>query len=38
MICGYPGFSKKNGGKYAEVHHMIELNENAPKRFKAGIY
>lgn len=35
MICGYPGFSKKNGGKYAEVHHMIELNENAPKTLQS---
>jgi 5-methylcytosine-specific restriction protein A len=30
MICGYPGFIKKGGGKYAEVHHMIELNGMAP--------
>jgi 5-methylcytosine-specific restriction protein A len=31
MICGFPGFTKKGGGKYAEVHHMIELNSMAPK-------
>ncbi len=35
MICEYPGFLKKNGGKYAEVHHMIELNENAPKTLQS---
>jgi 5-methylcytosine-specific restriction protein A len=34
-ICGYPGFSKKGGGKYAEVHHMIELNEKAPETLQS---
>jgi hypothetical protein len=35
MICGYSGFEKKNGGKYAEVHHMIELNKQAPKTLQS---
>lgn len=35
MICGYPGFLKKNGEKYAEVHHMIELNQKAPKTLQS---
>ena len=35
MICGYPGFEKKNGDKYAEVHHMIELNKQAPKTLQS---
>ena len=34
-ICGYPGFDKKGGGKYAEVHHMIELNKDAPKTLQS---
>lgn len=25
QICGTPGFKKKNGGLYAEAHHMFEL-------------
>jgi len=29
-ICGCDGFLKKGGNKYAETHHMKELNENAP--------
>lgn len=35
MICGDPGFEKKNGGKYAEVHHMIELNKQAPQSLQS---
>ena len=35
MICGYPGFEKRSGGKYAEVHHMIELNRQAPKSLQS---
>jgi 5-methylcytosine-specific restriction protein A len=35
MICKYPGFEKKSGGKYAEVHHMIELNKEAPKTLQS---
>jgi 5-methylcytosine-specific restriction enzyme A len=35
MICGYPGFSKKDGEKYAEVHHMIELNKKAPETLQS---
>lgn len=34
-ICGFPGFTKKSGGKYAEVHHMIELNNMAPKTLQS---
>lgn len=35
MICGYPGFLKKNGESYAEVHHMIELNKQAPETLQS---
>ncbi len=35
MICGYPGFLKKDGGKYAEVHHMIELNKKSPETLQS---
>jgi 5-methylcytosine-specific restriction enzyme A len=35
MICRYPGFLKKDGGKYAEVHHMIELNKKSPKTLQS---
>ncbi|MGB9131410.1 MAG: HNH endonuclease signature motif containing protein, partial [Methanosarcina sp.] len=35
MICGYPGFLKKDGEKYAEVHHMIELNKKAPETLQS---
>ncbi len=35
MICGYPGFFKKNGEKYAEVHHMIELNQKASETLQS---
>jgi len=32
QLCGYEGFKKKNSDTlYCEVHHMIELNKNAPK-------
>lgn len=34
-ICGYHGFEKKNGDRYAEVHHMIELNKQAPKTLQS---
>lgn len=34
-ICGYPGFNKKGGGKYAEVHHMIELRREAPRTLQS---
>lgn len=29
-LCGSKGFEKKGGGTYAETHHMIELNKQAP--------
>lgn len=29
-ICGSEGFLKKNGERYCELHHMIELNTGAP--------
>jgi 5-methylcytosine-specific restriction enzyme A len=29
-LCGAEGFKKKGGGKYAEAHHMLELNKLAP--------
>ncbi len=29
-ICGYEGFRKRNNEVYAETHHMIELNKQAP--------
>ena len=35
MICAYPGFEKRGGGKYAEVHHMIELSKEAPKTLQS---
>lgn len=35
MICGYPGFEKKSGSRYAEVHHMIELNKQAPRSLQS---
>jgi 5-methylcytosine-specific restriction protein A len=35
MICGYPGFLKKDGVKYAEVHHMIELNKKSPETLQS---
>jgi|SRR5665647_710872 len=35
MICGYPGFLKKDGEKYAEVHHMIELNKKSPETLQS---
>lgn len=30
QICGYPGFTKRGGSLYAETHHMVELNNQAP--------
>jgi len=35
MICGYPGFLKKNGEKYAEVHYMIEFNQKTPETLQS---
>ncbi len=35
QLCGYPGFVKKGGGKYAEVHHMLELNNLAPRTLQS---
>lgn len=35
QICGYQGFEKRGGGLYAETHHMIELNEQAPKTLQS---
>lgn len=35
MICGYQGFLKKDGKRYAEVHHMIELNKKAPQTLQS---
>lgn len=35
MICGYPGFEKKNGNKYAEAHHMWELHKKALKTLQS---
>ncbi|MDU6359779.1 HNH endonuclease [Zhenhengia yiwuensis] len=29
QICGEEGFEKKNGSKYCEVHHMLELSKGA---------
>jgi 5-methylcytosine-specific restriction protein A len=34
-ICGYPGFQKKSGGMYAETHHMIEINKQAPNTLQS---
>jgi len=36
QICGSKGFQKKNSSdNYCEVHHMIELNNNAPKTLQS---
>ena len=35
MLCKYPGFYKKGGEKYAETHHMMELNQLAPKTLQS---
>jgi 5-methylcytosine-specific restriction protein A len=35
-LCNYPGFIKKSGEKYAETHHMLELNKKAPKTLQSG--
>ena len=36
QICGIDGFYKKNSNeKYCEIHHMIELNQNAPKSLQS---
>jgi 5-methylcytosine-specific restriction protein A len=34
-ICGTEGFIKRNGEKYCEVHHMIEVNRQAPKTLQS---
>lgn len=34
-LCNYPGFLKKSGEKYAETHHMLELNKQAPKTLQS---
>ncbi|TLD40636.1 MAG: hypothetical protein JETT_3099 [Candidatus Jettenia ecosi] len=35
QLCEYPGFTKKDGGIYAETHHMIELNKQATKTLQS---
>jgi len=35
QICKGEGFAKKNGGRYAETHHMIELSEKAPQTLQS---
>ena len=35
QICEYVGFQKRDGGIYAETHHMIELNNNAPNTLQS---
>lgn len=30
QLCGVGGFKKRGGGRYAETHHMVELNHQAP--------
>ncbi len=34
-ICGMGGFPKKSNGFYCEVHHMIELNKEAPNSLQS---
>lgn len=34
-LCGVDGFVKKGGGKYAETHHMIELNKQSPQSLQS---
>jgi 5-methylcytosine-specific restriction protein A len=34
-ICNSDGFPKKKKGLYCEVHHMIELNKNAPNTLQS---
>lgn len=34
-ICNSVGFKKKNGKLYAETHHMIELNREAPNSLQS---
>ncbi len=34
-ICGTDGFIKKNGERYCELHHMIELNTLAPNTLQS---
>jgi 5-methylcytosine-specific restriction enzyme A len=35
QLCGVEGFTKKDGSQYAEVHHMIELNKQAPNTLQS---
>jgi 5-methylcytosine-specific restriction endonuclease McrA len=30
QLCGVPGFVKKNGHRYCEVHHLFHLSRNPP--------
>ena len=30
QVCGVPGFKKKTGDPYCEVHHLFHLSENPP--------
>jgi 5-methylcytosine-specific restriction protein A len=34
-LCGAEGFRKRGGGKYAEAHHMLELNKLAPNTLQS---
>lgn len=34
-LCGAEGFRKKGGGRYAEAHHMLELNKLAPQTLQS---
>lgn len=34
-LCGEEGFRKRGGGRYAEAHHMLELNKLAPNTLQS---
>jgi len=34
-ICKKQGFKMKNGSEYCELHHMIEINSQAPKTLQS---
>ena len=34
-LCGAEGFRTKGGGRYAEAHHMLELNKLAPNTLQS---
>ncbi len=34
-ICGNPGFIKRTGDRYCELHHMVELNNQAPRSLQS---